>query len=370
MKRIFTVMIIALLIFPIFSMFAPQAKADSLPPVAYWKFDEGSGTVVGDSSGNANTGTLINGPQWVDGKVGKALKFDGIDDSVYVADSPSLDITGTQMSVEYWIELPGGWQAGMPKSMDIYVKGNAWVGSMTSTTGTHRFNFAYFPIPYPETNKNSWNANTWYFVADVYDGSYIRMYVNGVLDIAAACSGAITVTNEHFEIGGGYGWPWFFNGTIDELAIYNYARTAEEIWNDYSGGGLLPLSVSISPLSASIPMGQPVTFTSTVSGGYTPYSYQWYLNGNPVSGATSASWTFTPSMNGIYYVHLKVTDSEGNTTQSETARIAVAPPVPVGGYSVALQVHAKAEPIIPYIALMAILTVIFTKLRPKTKRKH
>jgi PKD repeat protein len=130
-----------------------------------------------------------------------------------------------------------------------------------------------------------------------------------------------------------------------------------------------PLSVSISPLSASILVGQPVTFTSTVSGGYPPYSYQWYLNGVPVSGATSNTWTFTPTTSGIYYVHLKVTDAKGNTAQSETARITAAT-VPVGGYSFPIQVQTKTEPIIPYIALIAILTAVFTKLRPKTKRKH
>jgi parallel beta-helix repeat protein len=130
-----------------------------------------------------------------------------------------------------------------------------------------------------------------------------------------------------------------------------------------------PLSASISPLSASILVGQSVTFTSTVSGGYTPYSCQWYLNGNPVSGATSASWTFTPTTSGIYYAYLKVTDAKANTAQSDAARIAVAT-VPVGGYSVPMQVPMKAEPIIPYIALTAILTGIFTKLKPKTKRKR
>jgi PKD repeat protein len=130
-----------------------------------------------------------------------------------------------------------------------------------------------------------------------------------------------------------------------------------------------PLSASISPLSASILAGQSVTFTSTVSGGYTPYSYQWYLNGAPVSEATSASWTFTPTTSGIYYVHLKVTDAKGNTAQSDTARITVTA-VPVGGYSFPIQVQTKTEPIIPYIALIATLTAILTKLRPKTKRKH
>jgi len=129
------------------------------------------------------------------------------------------------------------------------------------------------------------------------------------------------------------------------------------------------LTASISPLSASILVGQSVTFTSTVSGGYTPYTYQWYLNGAPVSGATSSTWTFTPTTSGIYYVYLKVTDAKANTAQSETARI-TAGPVPVGGYSIPIQVQTKAEPVLPYIALIAILTAIFTKLRPKTKRKR
>ena len=130
-----------------------------------------------------------------------------------------------------------------------------------------------------------------------------------------------------------------------------------------------PLSVSASPLSASILAGQSVTFTSTVSGGYTPYSYQWYLNGAPVSGATSNTWAFTSTTSGIYYIYLKVTDAKGNITQSQTARITAAT-VPVGGYSFPIQVQTKAEPIIPYIALMATLTAIFIKLKPKTKRKH
>jgi parallel beta-helix repeat protein len=129
------------------------------------------------------------------------------------------------------------------------------------------------------------------------------------------------------------------------------------------------LTASISPLSASILVGQSVTFTSTVSGGYTPYSYQWHLNGNPVSGATSNTWAFTPTTSGIYYIYLKVTDAKANTAQSDTARITVAS-IPVGGYSFPIQVQTKTEPVLPYIALIATLTAILTKLRPKTKRKR
>jgi len=129
------------------------------------------------------------------------------------------------------------------------------------------------------------------------------------------------------------------------------------------------LLVSISPLSASILVGQSITFTSTVSGGYTPCSYQWYLNGNPVSGATSNTWTFTPTTSGIYYVHLKVTDDKGNTAQSDSARITVAT-VPVGGYSIPIQLPTTAKPATIHIALLTILTALFITIKRKTKRKH
>ena len=70
--------------------------------VAYWKFDEGSGTTVSDSSGNGNTGTLVNGPLWTAGRVGNALFFDGIDDNVTVPDSNSLDLSSS-FTLSAWV---------------------------------------------------------------------------------------------------------------------------------------------------------------------------------------------------------------------------------------------------------------------------
>jgi PKD repeat protein len=129
-----------------------------------------------------------------------------------------------------------------------------------------------------------------------------------------------------------------------------------------------PLSVSIAPLSASTYVGDSVAFTSTVNGGTPPYSYQWYLNNNPMSGATSNSWTFMPTTSGVYYVYLKVTDTLGNTTQSETARITVTS-VPVGGYSVSLTGHGAGMPSSVYLALFIMLSAVFTTIRRKTRRE-
>ena len=83
-----------------FSAASPAVAPSGL--VAYWKFDEGSGTTAADSSGNGNTGTLINGPLWTAGRVGNALFFDGIDDNVTVLDSTSLHLSSS-FTLSAWV---------------------------------------------------------------------------------------------------------------------------------------------------------------------------------------------------------------------------------------------------------------------------
>ena len=82
-------------------LFLPFAvKAQDL--VGYWKFEEGSGTIVADSSGYGNNGNTY-GPSWVDGKIGKALNFDGNDDYVDFGNSNSLNTTS--ITVSFWLNL-------------------------------------------------------------------------------------------------------------------------------------------------------------------------------------------------------------------------------------------------------------------------
>jgi len=111
---------------------------------------------------------------------------------------------------------------------------------------------------------------------------------------------------------------WELNGTnVGTTTTYTVTMNANYVLKAFFKAAPTPPTVSISPMTASILVGQQVTFMSTVSGGTPPYtSYQWYLNGNPVSGANSNSWTFKPTATGTYYVSLKVTDAAGNTAQS------------------------------------------------------
>ena len=136
-----------------------------------------------------------------------------------------------------------------------------------------------------------------------------------------------------------------------------------------------PLVVTINPMSASIYKGQSVSFSSNVTGGIPPYGYQWYLDGNPVSGATSNSWTVTFPQTGVYHVFLKATDSKGKTAQSDIAQITVTSPSPVGGFSMSLKRNELGKPSTLYFTLVAasaviVTTVIFTSIRRKRTRSR
>ncbi|MEM3617988.1 MAG: PKD domain-containing protein, partial [Candidatus Bathyarchaeia archaeon] len=114
---------------------------------------------------------------------------------------------------------------------------------------------------------------------------------------------------------------WELNGTnVGTVTTYTVTMNNNYVLKAFFKTASTPPTVSINPMTASILVGQQVTFTSTASGGTPPYTYQWFVNNNPVPGATSSSFIFTPTATGTYYVMLKVTDAAGNPAQSDPAR--------------------------------------------------
>jgi hypothetical protein len=130
---------------------------------------------------------------------------------------------------------------------------------------------------------------------------------------------------------------------------------------------VLPV-VTIDPTSAIIYVGQSVRFGSAVSGGTPPYTFQWYLNNNPVLGATSSSWKFTPNTAGTYYVYLKVTDSKSSTGLSQASKVEVTQVV--GGYSITFRRPTAVGPLMLNLGMVVAFAIFLVSVRRKTGKRN
>lgn len=90
------------------------------------------------------------------------------------------------------------------------------------------------------------------------------------------------------------------------------------------------VTVAVAPADVTIEVGQTATLTATPSGGTPPYSYQWYdaLTNSPISGATQATIDIVGTIEGDITVYCIVTDSLGDSAQSNNAVIHVTAPPP------------------------------------------
>jgi thioredoxin 1 len=204
------------------------ANNTSAELVAYWKFDEISGTVAHDSSGNGLDGTLRGDPRWVAGKIGGALDFDGTGDYVDCGNSTLFDIVD-ELTVSAWIYLrsvPGDWRA-------IIAKGDsAWRLSTEKSTQRMHFSFTGVGRGWLRADSVTWIPfNEWHHVCGVYDrqnGGCI--YIDGVKEAINSNTGGIDVDTfnvfigENSEVRGRY-----WDGLIDDIKVYNHALTSEEI---------------------------------------------------------------------------------------------------------------------------------------------
>jgi Concanavalin A-like lectin/glucanases superfamily len=225
----------------------------------WWKFDDGSGTSAVDSSGNGNTGTLVNTPTWTtSGKINGALVFLGQvganDTYVDAGNAASLQITGS-VTMTAWIYMTSENCCDNDDTIiDKTNTGGFELKGSQDCTGTDPGDNLVLGIgngtPFTERCGSTVLAhNTWYFVAGVYNAAALTMdvYINGVLDDGALkyYSGASTVpssmnnTSAHLAIGDAYndsGQYNPFHGTIDDARVYNRALSSGEILSLYNTG--------------------------------------------------------------------------------------------------------------------------------------
>lgn len=235
-------------------MYQPLAGSE-LGLVGYWKFDEGSGLAINDSSASNNDGAypqtssitpdsvidentkndgIINGPTFVsaaDKYFGNAMNFDGADD--FVSLSEPLPIFSGSFTIEMWAyfnDLERDIILG-----DYALSGGVNVSFEKYTSG--RLRIYWNNAPNFVTSTNVVTTNTWYHIAFQRDkaAGKFRIFVNGVLASGGEYSSSIgtdyTATIPHY-LGRDSRTTYTLNGKLADVRVWNYARTQAQIAAD------------------------------------------------------------------------------------------------------------------------------------------
>jgi chitodextrinase len=238
----------------------PSALSAQTPSlVAAYGLNQSSGTVATDSSGNGLTGAL-QGAVWTpSGKYGNALSFNGIAGYADLGNPAALQLTGS-MTLSAWV-FP---TANPPDDGQIIAKSNdsGWQLKTTPDTGVRTFGIAISSgsARIQRYSKTVYALNTWYYVAGVYNAAAqtLDIYVNGVLD-DGALRGTVPAAQTNSSVNANIGrrtGGLLFQGTIDEVRVYNWAVSQAQIQADMT----TPLGVADTQ-----PPTTPGTLTATAA---------------------------------------------------------------------------------------------------------
>jgi len=212
-----------------------------------WHFDEGCGYIVYDETPNYNDGTLQNGASHLNITapiIGSrySINFDGVDDSIKILDSSSLDIAN-QITVEAWIYVDDSLNTYPARIVSKWQTNNWWTGrsyllQLVDYTGEpNHVGFWIRNTIQPGTNDQDGAVSThqipinkWVHVAGVFNGTDIMVYVNGKLEGTKHFPVSIYNSITNLGIGADVDDPnqYNFKGYIDEVRISNKARSPSE----------------------------------------------------------------------------------------------------------------------------------------------
>ncbi len=199
-------------------------------PVGAWGFDEASGTTAGDSSGRGNNGTIAGATRTTAGKIGSALSFDGINDLVTVPDSASLDLTN-RATLEAWVyptALGVDWRTVLLKEQPGQLVYALYAQQRRGPPSGHMFTTGDLYV----NGSTQLPLNTWSHLATTWDGTTLRVYLNGTQVGTRALGGTLVNSAGALRFGGNNVWAEWLAGRLDEIRVYNRALTQAEIQAD------------------------------------------------------------------------------------------------------------------------------------------
>lgn len=208
----------------------------------YWSFESVhiNSTTVTDASGSGRDGTLNGGVTTGSaGVVGDAVDFDGTDDYLEATDTAD---NLASVSLSAWVNpdtLPSNTSPSGHKGSESVIIGelgsaNDILGLTIATGGT-----AFYIDTGTEytTAGSAVPTGSWTHVAAVYDGSYQRVYINGVEDANATASGSLSSSTNTLKVGGGHSASdTWLDGRMDEPRVYSRGLSTSEVQALYAQG--------------------------------------------------------------------------------------------------------------------------------------
>jgi hypothetical protein len=229
--------------------------------VGHWKFNEGSGTSLADSSG-AGASAAFNGgaPDWISGAYGNALDFNGTTDDTITSDPFTPPSTG---AVAFWFRSNGP-PAVRQRHFGLSTNFETWQdpdGRLSFDICTDGFQGGFI------TTTPLYTSGRWYHVTGVYDSadeSY-QIYLNGELHKSGISTWAInSETGNQLSFGTRTGTTDRFAGALDDIRVYNRKLSP---WEAYQVYGLMAWykldETSGTTATDSTGRGQDGTFTGS-----------------------------------------------------------------------------------------------------------
>ena len=192
-------------------------------------YDEGSGSIAADASGNGHDGEISN-PDWVAGKFGSALRFGGDGSDVYVTVESTDALNVNQCTFMAWINADhwNGTRQIVGKSVHGGCAGRTQYG-LFSEGGVFKLRFetqggrADITTDLPATGE-------WVHVAFTNDGGTAKIYINGESVVEGDVPGTLNANDDPWRIGQDCErLNYVFAGAIDEVRLWNRALSADEI---------------------------------------------------------------------------------------------------------------------------------------------
>ena len=302
-----------------------------------WHLGDGSTLTANDSTSNGNNASSLNGASAAAAQIGGGASFSaGSSQHIDTGDTSSLQITGS-LTAETWINVTGD-GINYPRFLGKgSINSTGWFFFKLNATDDH----ILFQVQ--GTNLASTNAvsrNAWHHVVGVYDGSQMKLYIDGASAVSPGTkTGAINTSGHNLQIGAESAGGSWLQGDMDEVRVSNTSRTGDWIATEYNnqaspgtfyslsgaqgGSGSVVGTPAYSPSGGTYSSAQTVTISSATSGAAIYYT----TNG---SSPTTSSTPYSVAISIAANTTLKAIAVKSGMTNSgiraESYAIVVATP--------------------------------------------